>query len=52
MFGDGAEVWPAAGAGFGCDFGCNGAVVGYFGWGEEVADYDEAVALEGVEVGC
>jgi hypothetical protein len=26
--------------------------VGYFFWGEEVADYYEAVAAEGVEVGC
>lgn len=26
--------------------------MGDFGWGEEVADDDEAVALEGVEVWC
>lgn len=45
-------MWPAAGSGFGCDFGRDGAVVGYFGWGEEVADDDEAVALKRVEVGC
>ena len=52
LFGDGAEVRPAACAGFcGCFCGY-GAVVGDFGWGEEVGDYDEAVALEGVEVGC
>ena len=51
LFGDGAEVWPAAGAGFcGCRCG-DGAVVLDFGGGEEVADDDEAVALEGVEVG-
>lgn len=28
----------------------DGAVVRYLGWGEEVADDDEAVALEGFEV--
>lgn len=41
---------PGAGAGFG---GCvcgDGAVVGDFRRGEEIADDDEAVALEGVEV--
>lgn len=50
LFGHGAEVWPGACAGLG---GCvcgDGAVVGNFGGCEEVADDDEAVALEGVEV--
>lgn len=52
LFGDGAEVRPASGAGFGGGFCGDGAVVGDFGGGEEVADDDEAVALEGVKVGC
>lgn len=51
LFGDSAEVWPAAGAGFGSCCCGDGAVVGDFGGREEVADDDEAVALEGVEVG-
>lgn len=50
LFGDGAEVWPGAGSGEGCCFCGGGAVVGDFFGGEEVADYDEAVALEGFEV--
>ena len=44
-------MWPASGSCERCCFCGDFAVVCYFCWSEEVADYYEAVAAEGVEVG-